>query len=180
MTTSFQVVLLTVAALLLTVTFVRGLPRDSTHSLNSPEFTQCHADDPPPPEPFETRDCGVPDDVGPSYPALTDSMAASAGLSFLLLVFGGRRFLTLSSRRGPRASQLLALWLVVSVVGPAMVALIVSSWSPSVSAAVPTRAEVTFVLLIVLVPLWLLATGGCLVVGRWLATRRQVALAQPN
>jgi len=180
MTTSFKVVLLTVTALLLTVTLGRGLPRESTHSPNAPEFSQCHIEDPPPPDLFETRDCGVPDNVGPSYPALTDSMAASVGLSFLLLVFGSRRFFTLSSRRAQRASQLLAVWLVVSVVGSAMVALIVASWSPFVSAAVPTRAEVTSVLLIVLVPVWLLVTGGCLVVGRWLTTRRQVASAQPN
>ena len=76
MTTSFQVVLVTVTAVLMTVTPVRGLPRDSPHSLNSPELIQCHAEDPPPPELRETRDCGVPDNVGPSYPALTDSIAA--------------------------------------------------------------------------------------------------------
>ena len=180
MSASFRIVLVTVAALMLSATVAHGLARDRVPPLDAPESSRCHADDPPPPELMGPPGCGTNDRVGPSYPTLTDSIAASVGLTFLLFVIGGRRFFTLFSQWAPRASQLIAFCMLVSVVGSATVALVASSWSPSVSAAVPTRAEVTSVLLFVLVPVWLLLTGSILVVGRWLAARRQVPLAQPN
>ena len=180
MANSTHLVLLTVATLLLAPMIGDARPRNRPRTCEPPVASHYDAGNRPAPELREPVACGVRDNVGPWYPSLAGSIAGSLSLSLLLLVIGGRVFSRYLLPWHLRTSQLVPLALLATIAGVALVARLVSGLYPAQSATVPTQGEVTAVLYAVLIPLWLLAATGVILLTRRLAARKRDATTQPN